>query len=49
MKNYEKENGNYSYMLNVIDTFSKFTWFYPIKKKDGKSVSRDFEKNIRES
>jgi hypothetical protein len=29
MKNYEKENDNYSYILNVIDTFSKFVWSYP--------------------
>lgn len=49
MKNYEKENDNYSYMLNVIDTFSKFAWSYPLKKKDGKSVSKAFEKILKEA
>jgi transposase InsO family protein len=49
MKNYEKENDNYFYMLNVIDTFSKFAWSYPLKKKDGKCVSTAFEKIIEKA
>jgi len=33
-------------LLNVIDTFSKFAWGVPIKKKDGVTVSKAFEKII---
>jgi hypothetical protein len=45
MKKYSEENAGYSYMLNVINTFSKFAWALPIKKKDGATVSKAFEKN----
>lgn len=47
MKNYEKENEGYKYMLNVIDTFSKYVWSKPLKKKDGKNVSKAFEEIIK--
>jgi hypothetical protein len=43
MKKYSEENNGYSYMLNVIDTFSKFAWVLPIKKKDGATMSKAFE------
>ena len=33
-------------MLNVIDTFCKFAWALPIKKKDDFTVSKAFEKII---
>lgn len=49
MKNYEKENDGYGYMLNVIDTFSKFAWALPLKKKDGKNVTKAFEKIIEKA
>jgi hypothetical protein len=45
MKKYWKENNGYAYLLNVIDTFSKFAWVLPIKKKDSVTVSKAFEKN----
>jgi len=35
------------YILNVIDTFSKFAWAIPIKSKDGITVSKAFEKIIK--
>lgn len=44
MNKYSSENEGYSYILNVIDTFSKFVWTLPLKKKDGKNVSKAFEK-----
>jgi hypothetical protein len=47
MKKYSEENNGYSYMLNVIDTFSKFAWALPIKTKDGATVSKAFEKIIK--
>ena len=47
MIEYSKENGGYMYILNVIDTFSKFAWAVPIKSKDGVTVSKAFEKIIK--
>lgn len=44
-----KRNKGYKYMLNVIDTFSKFAWIEPLKKKDGKSVAEAFSKIIKKS
>lgn len=49
MRNYEKENDGYKYMLNVIDTFSKYVWSKPLKKKDGKSVTQAFEDIIKDA
>jgi len=34
-------------LLNVVDTFSKFSWALPIKKKDSVTVSKAFEKIIK--
>jgi transposase InsO family protein len=34
-------------LLNVIDTFYKFSWALPIKKKGGVTVSKAFEKIIK--
>ena len=47
MKKFSKENRGYMYLLNVIDTFSKFAWALPIKKKDDVTVSEAFEKIIK--
>lgn len=44
-----KINNGYKYMLNVIDTFTKFAYIEPLKKKDGISVSQAFEKIIKKS
>lgn len=49
MRNYEKENNGYNYMLNVIDAFSKYVWSKPLKKKDGKNVSKSFEEIIKDA
>ena len=46
MKKYSKENGGYMYILNVIDTFSKFAWAIPIKSKDGATVSKNLSKAL---
>ena len=45
MKKFSKENNGYKYLLDVIDTFSKFVWAAPIKNKDGATVSKAFKKN----
>lgn len=44
-----KINRGFKYMLNVIDTFSKFAYIEPLKKKDGPSVSEAFERIIKKS
>jgi hypothetical protein len=49
MKKFSKENNGYKYLLNVIDTFSKFVWALPIKNKDGVTVSEAFEKIIEKA
>lgn len=49
MNKYSSENEGYSYILNVIDTFSKFVWALPLKKKDGKNVSKAFQKIIEKA
>ena len=38
-----KSNKGYSYVLVVIDTFSKYAWLRPIKKKQGQSVAAAFK------
>lgn len=46
MTSYSDENDGYKYMLNVIDTFSKYAWSEPLKKKDGATVANAFQKII---
>lgn len=43
MRKYADDNNGYKYILNVIDTFSKFVWSKPLKYKTGKSVAKAFE------
>jgi len=47
MKIFSKENKGYMYILNIINTFSKFVWSVPIKNKDGLTGSKAFEKIIQ--
>jgi hypothetical protein len=47
MRKYSKENGGYTYLINVRVTFSKFAWAIPIKNKEGVTVSKAFEKVIK--
>lgn len=47
MDRYMKENDGFKYILNVIDTFSKFVWSIPLKKKNGKLVANAFEKILK--
>jgi len=41
---YAKENGGFKYLLTIIDTFSKFTWVEPLKKKESKIIVDAFKK-----
>lgn len=49
MSNYSDQNDEYKYMLNVIDTFSKYVWSRAIKRKNGKDVSKAFEDIIKDA
>lgn len=42
MRKYASENDGYNYMLNVIDTFSKFAWSEPLMTKRGAEVAESF-------
>lgn len=46
MQMYSKLNNGYNYILVVIDTFSKFTWTYPLKQKNKEQVTKAFEKIV---
>ena len=43
MKKYAQDNNDYSYVLVVVDTFSKFMWVRPLKDKQGTTVSKAFQ------
>ncbi|VDO08594.1 unnamed protein product, partial [Brugia timori] len=49
MNQYSRQNGGYNYLFNVIDTFSKYLFIVPLKKKSGQEVAQAFEKILRES
>ena len=34
----EKFNNGYTFLLNIIDIFSKFLWSIPLKNKSGESL-----------
>jgi len=38
MRQYEKQNKGFKYLLTVIDVFSKFAWAIPLKVKTGKQM-----------
>lgn len=39
MDAYAAQNNGYSYLLTVIDTFSKYAWAIPIRRKTGEDVT----------
>lgn len=42
MQKVSKENNGYNYILVVIDTFSKYAWAYPLKRKSKLDVCNAF-------
>ncbi len=38
MKEWKKENKGYTFILTVIDVFSKYAWAVPLKDKKGETV-----------
>ena len=43
LKKFSKDNEGYSYVLVVVDTFSKYMWLRPLKNKLGESVAKAFK------
>lgn len=48
MVSYAKENDGVTYLLSVLDTFSKFLWIKPLKNRKGKTVANNFEHIMNE-
>ena len=38
VRQFSYNNNDYKYLLNVIDTFSKYAWRVPLKTKTGSEV-----------
>jgi len=49
MREWEKQNKGYKYMLNVIDVFSKYAWSIPMKNKTGVTTLEALKKIAKES
>lgn len=49
MNQYSRQNEGYCYIFNVIDTFSKFLFAIPLKKKSGTEVATAFDKILNDS
>lgn len=48
MVKFKSENDGYSYILVVIDVFSKYLWLRPLKNKKGTSVSKALQDILSE-
>lgn len=49
MLKFGRQNRGYNYILNVIDTFSKYCFLEPLKTKTGSEVAKAFETIIEKS
>src|SRR5580704_1300616 len=49
MREWEKQNKGYKYMLNVIDVFTKFAWSIPMKDNTGKTTLECFRIIVKET
>ena len=47
MEGLQRDNNKNRYTLTLIDVFSNFAWFVPVKQKDGKSICDAFELVLR--
>ena len=48
MKAFEKDNDGYTFLLLVIDIFSKYGWIVPLKNKKGETVAKALENIFQE-
>ena len=44
MLSFSRSNKGYTYLLTVIDVFSRYGWIIPLKTKTGKEVAQAFRK-----
>ena len=44
-----RENKRFKYIMSVMDLFTGYAWFKPIKKKEPENVLQTFETVIAES
>jgi hypothetical protein len=44
MNEYKKQNSGYTYLMNVMDVFSKFIWSIPLKNRLGLTIVEQLEK-----
>ena len=44
-----KFNKGFRYLLCVIDIYSKYAWFIPVKDKKGTIITNVFQKMLKES
>jgi transposase InsO family protein len=49
LKMFKKYNDDYTFLLTVIDVFSKYAWAVPLKNKTGPKVTKALHKIISES
>ena len=49
MIKYSKQNKNYKYILTVIDSFSKYSWCYPLKTKKSEEIINSFNDIFKKS
>ena len=48
MQAFQKDNNGITYLLTVIDIFSKFVWIIPLKWKTGQEVANAFSRILKE-
>ena len=48
MQAFSKDNNGIKYLLTVIDTFSKFVWIVPLKRKTVQEVANAFSSILKE-
>ncbi|KAF9762413.1 Gypsy retrotransposon integrase-like protein 1 [Nosema granulosis] len=44
MSHYAASNDGYCWMLNIVDSYSKFAWSFPLKDKSMKTYAKTFKK-----
>ena len=48
MIKYLKQNKNNKYILTVINFFSKYSWYYPLKSKKSEEIINSFKDIFKE-
>lgn len=48
MRNWEKDNKGYAYILNIIDIFSRFAWSFPLKTLQASETEKVLSKFLQD-